>query len=161
VQHLANVSWKVKMGRGTKAKTRWAVLYEKCKLYLVVTGQAMSIYDNQTLGALAYAQKLSATMDTLRLWKENCNLSQPEKVDLGHRSHNLVCRMQYYQYVFDFEGSVSRDMIKVQHTVPCILHLHKRIIEKIMSLVYALYLNELSKDNKQQRLEYAKKCLIF
>jgi hypothetical protein len=144
------------MGHGTKQKTRWAILYGKCKLHLMETGQATSINDNHTLGALAYDQKLRATMATLGLWKENCDLSQPEQVELVRRSLRLVCRMQYCQYVFAFEGSVSRATIKVKHTVPCILHLHKCTIEKIMSLVYALCLNEHSKDNKQQRLEYAK-----
>jgi hypothetical protein len=111
------------MGRWTKKNTRWAVLYEKCKLHLVVTGQATSIDDNQTLRALAYAQKLRATMDTLVLWKENCDLSQPEQVELVRRSLHLVCRMNSCKYVFDFEDSVSRSMIKVQNAVLCILHL--------------------------------------
>jgi hypothetical protein len=161
VQHLAKISQKVKMGRGTKKKTRGAVLYRKCKLHPVATGHATSIDDNHTLGVLSYAQKLRETMATLELWKENCDLPQPEQVELVCLSLHLVCRMQYYQDVFDFEDSVSRAMIKVQNAVPCILHLHKRIIEKIISLFYALCLNEHSKDNTQQRLEYAKKCLIF
>jgi hypothetical protein len=157
VQHLAKVSQKLKMGRGTKKKTRCAVLYRKCKLHLVATGQATSIEDNQTLGAIAYAQKMRSTMATLGLWKDNCNLSQPEQVELVRRSLHLVCRIQYCQDVFYFEGSVSRAMLKVQNVVPCILNLHKLIIEKIISLVYALCINEQSKYNRQQRLEYAKK----
>jgi hypothetical protein len=76
-------------------------------------GQATYIDDTHTLGYLAYAQKLRAAMDTIGIWKENCNLLQPEQVELVRRSLNLVCRMQYCQYIFDFEGSVSRAMIKV------------------------------------------------
>jgi hypothetical protein len=142
VQHLTKVSQKVKMGHGTKKKTRWAVLNGKYKLQLVATGKATSINNNQNLVDLARTQKLRETMDTLGLWKENCDLSQPEQVELVHCSLHLVCRMQYCQDVFDFEGSVTRSIIKVQNTVPCILHLHKCMIEKIMSLVYALFLNE-------------------
>jgi hypothetical protein len=70
--------------------------------------------------------------------------------------------MKYCHDVFDFEGSVSRATIKVKNAVPCILHLHKRIIENnIMSLVYALCLNEHSKDNTHQRLEYAENMSDF
>jgi hypothetical protein len=118
------------MGRENKKNTRWAVLYGKFKLHLVETGQATSIDDNQPLGALTYAKKLRATMATLGLWKENCNLSQPERVELVRRSLYLVCRMQYCQDVFDFEGSLSRAMTKVQNAVTCILHLHKHIMER-------------------------------
>jgi hypothetical protein len=86
VQHLAKISRKVKMERGTKKKIRWAVLYGKFKLHLVATGQTPYIDNNQTLGSLAYAQKLIATMAKLGLWKENCNMLQPEQVELVRRS---------------------------------------------------------------------------
>jgi hypothetical protein len=129
VQHLAKLSQKVKMGRGTKKNTRCAVLYEKCKLHLVVTGQATSIDDNQTLRALAYAQKLRATMVTFGL--------------------------------SDFEGNVSQAMIKVQNAVRCILHLHKRIIEKIMSLVYEFVSMNTRKTANSSVWNMQKTCLNF
>jgi hypothetical protein len=126
----------------------------------VATGYATSIDDNHTLGALLCKEAERNNGYSWNLERELQSVATT-KNDLVLRSLQLVCRIQYCQDVFDFEGSVSRAMIKVQNAVPFILHLHKRIIEKIMSLVYALCLNEHSKDNKQQRLEYAKNMSDF
>jgi hypothetical protein len=47
--------------------------------------------------------------------------------------------------------------VKVENCVPCILHLHKRIIEKLTTMVFCASLDEISTSNKEARKLQAKK----
>jgi hypothetical protein len=62
--------------------------------------------------------------------------------------------VQRFKYIYDcilFEESVASALVKVNNCVPCILHLHKCVIEKLMTMVYYASLNEVSKNNKAAR----------
>jgi hypothetical protein len=48
-------------------------------------------------------------------------------------------------------------MASVQNAVPLILHLHKRIAEKVMHIVYIISIDEALNDNKDARLRHAKR----
>jgi hypothetical protein len=50
--------------------------------------------------------------------------------------------MKYCMDVLGFEGSVKHAMMRVENVVPCILYSHKRVMEKIMQLIFILALNE-------------------
>jgi hypothetical protein len=63
--------------------------------------------------------------------------------------------MQHCQDILNFSGSVAQDIIMVHSNIPCFLHLHNSVVEKVMSLIYALALNIHSKDKKKARLKYA------
>jgi hypothetical protein len=46
-------------------------------------------------------------------------------------------------------------MVTVDSEIPCFLHLYKHVVEKVMSLIYALSLKIHSKDNKKARSKHA------
>jgi hypothetical protein len=56
----------------------------------------------------------------------------PEQIE-GLRTHlTLVSRMIALTDVACFKHPVSTAMMKIENDVPCILHLHKRPMEKIL-----------------------------
>jgi hypothetical protein len=72
-----------------------AIFYDRCKLHLLSQGSATCVdnciftwsddADNtfkavETAKGISYQQKLLATMVTLGLWQDNCNLAQPEQI---------------------------------------------------------------------------------
>jgi hypothetical protein len=52
---------------------------------------------------------------------------------------------------------VTTALVKVDKCVPCILYLHKRIIEKLMTMVFCASLDEISTSNKAARKRQSKK----
>jgi hypothetical protein len=64
--------------------------------------------------------------------------------------------MKYCMDVLGFEGSVKHALGRVEHTVPCILHFHKRVMEKNMQLVFILALNEHGNHTIIHRLKRAR-----
>jgi hypothetical protein len=92
VQRMTHELQSVKVARG---KTKWAILYEKCKLHLLLQGSAtcvnncgFTVADDaestviaaEAAKATVYQQKLQQTMTTLGLWKDTCNLDQPDQI---------------------------------------------------------------------------------
>jgi hypothetical protein len=69
-----------------------------------------------------------------------------------------------FKYIYDciaFEETVARALVKVDNCVPCILDLHKRIIEKMTKMVYYASLDEVSTINKTARKRQARKIAGF
>jgi hypothetical protein len=92
------------------------------------------IIDNPSgLGFPNYQQALLKTLNTLGLVQKYARAEFPEQVE-GLRTHlALMCRMMALTDVARFKNSVSTAMMKIENDVPCILHLHKRLMEKILS----------------------------
>jgi hypothetical protein len=105
--------------------------------------------------AISYQQKLHATMLTLVVWQDNCNLDQPDQILLVKKILYYICRMQHCQEIFNVGGDMAHAMLTVDSDIPCLLHLHKLVVENVMYLIYALALNIYSKDNKKARLKHA------
>jgi hypothetical protein len=61
---------------------------------------------------------------------------------------HYVCRFKYTYDCIAFEETVARALVKVDNRVPCIFHLHKRIIERLITMVYSAFLDEVSTSNK-------------
>jgi hypothetical protein len=53
----------------------------------------------------------------------------------------LACIINFHD-VLTYESSVSNVMCKADNQVPCVLHLHKRVIEKLTTMIYCVSLNE-------------------
>jgi hypothetical protein len=136
-------------------KTKWAVLHEKCEMRLVADGTCVHI-DDTSLIPVRYEQALFQTMRLLGLWEQYCGEPLHQQVLVLRRALYLVCRMKYCMDVSGFEGSVKHAMMRVENDVPCILHFHKRVMEKIMQLVFILALNECGSQTIIQRLKRAR-----
>jgi hypothetical protein len=65
----------------------------------------------------------------------------------------LTClaRMSNLRDVIAYESSVVNAMYKAEHQLPCVLHLHKRVIEKVTTMIYCVSLDEVSTTNKNAR----------
>jgi exonuclease III len=102
-----------------------------------------------------YNQALLSAIDLIGLqdhWEFPHN-ERKEKVALAL---HYVCRFQYYHGVIVFQKSVEDAMVRVENGVPCILHLHKRIVEKVMHMLYVISIYEASNDNIAARIWHAK-----
>jgi hypothetical protein len=93
------------------------------------------IYNPSGLGFTAYQQAVLKTLNTLGLGQKCVRREFPEQVE-GLRTHlTLMCRMMALTEVARFKHSVSTAMMKIENYVPCILHLQKRLMDKILSLI--------------------------
>jgi hypothetical protein len=96
------------------------------------------------------------SLNTLGLGKKHARALFPEKVE-GLRTHlTLLGRMMALTDVARFKYSVSTAMTRVENDVPCIFHLRKRLMEKILSLIMVKSLCEQEK-NKSTRLRHGEK----
>jgi hypothetical protein len=44
-------------------------------------------------------------------------------------------------------------VLRVENQVPCILHLHKRLVEKVITLLFTDSLDELAREEKTKRIK--------
>jgi hypothetical protein len=65
----------------------------------------------------------------------------------------FIYKLAHYNYANDFEESVKHSFIHVENQIFCVLHLHKRIIEKVMTLLFTRSLEELISDVKIKRVQ--------
>jgi hypothetical protein len=55
---------------------------------------------------------------------------------------------------FTFGESVRGSSSKVEHQVTCVLHLHKLVIEKVLTLLFTRSLDELASEKKTKRIKH-------
>jgi hypothetical protein len=67
------------------------------------------------------------------------------------RALRIMRKYAHYHDVFTFGGSVKGSYSKVENQVPCVLHLHKRVIEKVLTLLFTRSLDELASEGKTTR----------
>jgi hypothetical protein len=130
------------------------MLHANCKLHLVNAGRQVGIDDDivdTSLDPDDYDQCLSATLDMMGLLEHYHNAPKAlTKATLK----NILYYVCWFKYIYDciaFEETVARALVKVDSCVPCILHLHKRIIDKLMTMVYSASLDQVSTINKAVR----------
>jgi predicted nucleic acid-binding Zn-ribbon protein len=153
IQQLWETAQRTNAKRG---KSQWEMLYNKCSIHLVEDGVAIIIDNPSGLGFPAYQQAVLKTLNTLGLGQKYARAEFPEQVEVLRSHLALVCRMMALTDVARFKHSVSTAMMKIENAVPCILHLHKRLMEKILSLIMLKSLAEQEK-HKSARLRHAEK----
>jgi hypothetical protein len=122
-------------------------MYNKCIIHLVEDGVAITIDNPSGLGLPAYQQAVLKTLNTLRLGQKYARAEFPEQVE-GLCTHlAIVCRMMALTDVACFKHSVSTSNMKIENDVPCILHMHKRLMDKILSIIMLKSLAEQGKKN--------------
>jgi hypothetical protein len=60
----------------------------------------------------------------------------------------------HYHDAFTFGESVKDSYSKVENQVPCVLHLHKCVIEKVLTLLFTRSLDELASGEKTKRIKH-------
>jgi hypothetical protein len=82
---------------------------------------------------------------------------QATKKELVGKILFFICRLKECHNALKFEQCLSRSKSSVKDTVPCILYMHKRLIEKVMPHIFMLSLDEASARNKGAREKKEKK----
>jgi hypothetical protein len=65
--------------------------------------------------------------------------------------------MQKYAHFHDafiFRESVWCSFSKVETQIPCVLHLHKRVVEKVLTLLFTHSLDELTSEGHTKRITH-------
>jgi hypothetical protein len=66
----------------------------------------------------------------------------------------IIYRYAYYNDAIAFGESVRESSSKVENQIFCVLHLHKRVIEKVITLVFTRSVDELEKEEKKVRVQH-------
>jgi hypothetical protein len=134
--------------------------YAACKVHLINVGRQVGIDDDvldKGLDLDEYDQCMSETLDMLGVLEHYNNDTFDLKKKVVRKMLFYVQRFKYITDCLAFEESVATALVKVDNCVPCILHLHKRIIEKLLTMVFCASLDEISTSNKAARKRQAKK----
>jgi hypothetical protein len=70
----------------------------------------------------------------------------------------MIVKYYYYHDVLAFKVSVKDSMISVENQICCMLRLHKRLIEKVITLPFPRSLDKLDNEEKTKRVRHIKKC---
>jgi hypothetical protein len=151
VVHLLGVVREMKAKCG---KNQWEMRYDKCIIHLVADRAVMTIDNPSRLPFVNYQQGLLKTLNTLGVGKKYAKADFPDQVEGARQFLSLVFEMKYLTEVARFKRSVADAMIINENTVPCVLHLHKRVVEKILSLIFIRSLGE-QKKKKAVRLVHS------
>jgi hypothetical protein len=130
-------------------------LYQQCKLHIVQTGRQASIDDDidqhKPIDPYENDQLLKEMLDLFGVL-ESVNKKQPKDMKkLARVLLTCLARMSNLRDVIAYESSVVNAMCKAEHQLPCVLHLHKRVIEKVMTMIYCVSLDEVLTTNKNAR----------
>jgi hypothetical protein len=134
--------------------------YDAWKLHLINVGRQVGIdYDvlNKGLDLDWYDQCTSEKLDMVGVFWHYNNDTFDLKKKVVRKMLFYVQRSKYITYCLAFEESVATALVKVDNFVPFILHLHKRIIEKLSTMVFCASLDDISTSYKAARKHQAKK----
>jgi hypothetical protein len=129
-------------------------LYNECKLHLVKMGYQAGIDDDalatgdSPIDQYEYEQLLIAALDKLGVLTSVHCMSVLEKTHLARIMLMRLARIVRYKDLLSYEASVSNAMVLAENQLPYILHFHKRVMKKIMSMIYSISLGEISTTTK-------------
>jgi hypothetical protein len=132
------------------------MIYDKCSIILVADGAAITIDNPLWLPYLVYQQEVLKTPSTLGWGVQYAKSDLVVQVGAVHHYLQLLVELNHWAEVRNFEVSVSGAMMDVDNVIPCILHLHKRLNEKILSIILLRSLGEQDK-TKSAMLIYGEK----
>jgi hypothetical protein len=98
-----------------------------------------------------YARFLDSIAKTLSTLGILCgiNTSLTSKRKSIVNALQIIYRYAYYNDAIDFGESVRESFSKVDNQIFCVLHLHKRVIEKVITLLFTRPVDELEKEEKK------------
>jgi hypothetical protein len=130
----------------------WDAHYAACDLHLVAFGAKAGVMDvpDEILDPNKYATYLEnvvSTLSTLGLVIAP-KKSLKSKTNTIIRAFHIMRKYAHYHDALTFEESVKGSYSKVENQVPCVLHLHKRVIETVLTLLFTRSLDELAKQSE-------------
>jgi hypothetical protein len=125
----------------------WDAHYAACDLHLVAFGAKAGVMDvpDEILEPNKYATYLEnvvSTLSTLGLVIAPKKLKS--KTNSIIRALRIMRKYAHYHDAFTFGESVKGSYSKVENQVQLVFHLHKRVIEKVLTLLFTRSLDELA-----------------
>jgi hypothetical protein len=107
-----------------------------------------------------FLDSISKTLSTLGIiCAINTSLTSKRKSIVS--TLQIIDRYAYYNDAIAFGESVIEPSSIVDNKICCVLHLHKRVIEKLITLLFTWSVDELEKEEKKvrvQRIYYLSLC---
>jgi hypothetical protein len=104
-----------------------------------------------------YERLLLETLDKFGVLTSVHRMLVLEQKYIARAMITCLTRIVRYNDVIAYEASVVNMMVLADNQLQCILHLRKRVMEKIMSMIYSISLDEVSTTNKNARKRQAGK----
>jgi hypothetical protein len=126
----------------------WDAHNAACDLHLVAFGATAGVMDvpDEILEPNKYATYLENVVSTL----STLGLVIAPKKSLKSKTNSIIRALRimrkyaHYHDAFTFGESAKGSYSKVENQVPCVLHIHKRVIEKVLTLLFTRSLDELA-----------------
>jgi hypothetical protein len=131
-------------------QSAWEHLYNEMPLHLVAVGISPGLYDPMD-DARRYNRLVNDCLARLDMATTHGILLPNERKELVGKMLFFICRLKHCHNAVKFENCLNVSKSRVEDAVPCILHMHKRIIEKVMTLIFIIALDEASSTNKSTR----------
>jgi hypothetical protein len=129
--------------------------YAACDLHMVAFGAkdgVMGVPDEilEPNKYATYLENVVSTLSTLGLVIAQ-KKSLKSKTNSIIRALSIMIKYAHYYDVFTFGESVKGSYNNVENQVPCVLHLHKRVIEKVLMMLFTRSLDELARGGEANK----------
>jgi hypothetical protein len=130
----------------------WDAHYAACDLHLVSICAKVGVMDvpDENLKPNKYATYLENIVATVSM----LGLVIAPKTSLKSKRNSIIRALHimrkyaHYHDAFTFGESVKGSYSKAENEVPCVLHLHKRVIENVLTLLFTRSFDELASEGK-------------
>jgi hypothetical protein len=109
---------------------QWDQFYESLPFCLVSHDNKPSVYDRDPNTAVWYDAQLKRTLLQLGLLQASHLRDIPAKKQMAVTAMKAICKFSWCSDVINFKNLGSNTMGSLEDYIPCVLHLHKRLVEK-------------------------------
>jgi hypothetical protein len=135
---------------------QWDQFYESLPFCLVSHDNKSSVYDRDPNTTVPYDAQLKRTLLQLGLLPASRLKDIPTKTNGRHR-YESDCKFSWCSDGINFKNLGSNAMGSLEDYIPYVLHLHKRVVEKIIEIIFIHSINNNGYDTGSGRLIHAKK----
>jgi hypothetical protein len=136
---------------------QWDQFYESLPFCLVSHDNKPSVYDRDPNTTVRYDAQLKRTLLQLGLLPASRLKDIPAKKQMAVTAMKTICKFSWCSDVINFKNLGSNAMGSLEDSIPCVLHLHKRVVEKIIEILFIHSINNNGNDTDSGRLRHAKK----
>jgi hypothetical protein len=122
-------------------------LYIISPLQLVPVGVAPGLYVPM-VDKIRNNKFINGTLILFDLVNSDGVTTVPERESLIEKYLFRLCRLKKYHDVLSYKSRTEESKSKPHDAIPCVLNMHKRMIEKLISMLFKEALHEASPSNK-------------
>jgi hypothetical protein len=136
---------------------QWDQFYESLPFCLVSHDNKPSIYDRDLNTTARYDAQLKHTLLQLGILQASSLKDIPAKKQMAVTAMKMICKFSWYSDEINFKNLGSNAMGSLEDSIPCDLHLHRRVVEKNIEILFIHSINKNGNDTDSGRLRPAKK----